>query len=330
MRYFFQIFQPIRQALHRRLATDNRATWFDPIERLILSISLAGFALFCLILWLNPIHYAYRHLLADINLFVFIAYLNGMLLFGAYMRKSIAPVTGELLVTLFLTLIALFIGLALEGPLLLTPFTPIDHILAHWDARLGIHTTHMMAWIHQSRHSWHHRLTPLLQAAYASLTPIMILTPLFLRCTQQNAKRSRRYLLATMFGGLIASIIYFFWPTTAPITVLPSPYYNVDANLLLQRFALIHHNLPFVHTSGVGLIAFPSCHVIWTCLLIFAYWHRPILRWPMLILGCLIIWATMALGYHYGVDVIAGLIIAVLCHTIACRLTRPKTHPISR
>lgn len=249
-----------------------------------------------------------------------------MLLFSVYMRKSIAPITGGLLVTLFLTLTALCIGLALEGPLLLTPFTPIDSTLAHWDTTLGIHTTHMMAWIHQSRHSWQHRLIPLLQAAYASIMPLMMLTPFFLRCTQQNAKRSRRYLLATMFGGLIASIIYFFWPTTAPITVLPSPYYNVDANLLLHRFILIHHNLPFVHTSGLGLIAFPSCHVIWTCLLIFAYWHRPILRWLMLMLGGLIIWATMALGYHYGVDVIAGMIIAVLCYAIAGQLTQHKTN----
>lgn len=324
MKFFSHIFQRIRRTLQQKLVTNNRSASLDPIERIILSISLAGFVLFCLILWLNPIHYAYRHLLADIHLFVWVAYLNVMLLCSICMRKSIAPIAGEFLVTLFLTLIALSIGLALEGPLLLTPFAPIDHMLAIWDAHLGIHTTHIMAWIHQPNHNWHHMLVPLLQTAYASLTPIMILTPLFLHYTQHNTQRSRLYLLATMLGGLIASFIYFFWPTTAPITVLPSPYYNIDANQLLHRFILIHHNLPFTHTSGAGLIAFPSCHVLWTCILIFTYWHRPILRWMMLMLGCLIIWATMALGYHYGVDVIAGMLIAVLSHGIARQIIKAK------
>lgn len=71
-----------------------------------------------------------------------------------------------------------------------------------------------------------------------------------------------------------------------------------------------------------GIICFPSFHVIWAVLSAAALWDIKWLRIPCLFLTTLIVASTLTTGWHYAVDVLAGLLIAAAAQTIATRFVR--------
>jgi membrane-associated phospholipid phosphatase len=61
-----------------------------------------------------------------------------------------------------------------------------------------------------------------------------------------------------------------------------------------------------------GLVVFPSFHTILAMLCIFAARPLRFLKYPLLALNLLIILASPAMGGHYFIDIIAGIILAAL------------------
>ena len=57
----------------------------------------------------------------------------------------------------------------------------------------------------------------------------------------------------------------------------------------------------------------PSGHTMMTLMnMILAFRFRSKLRWVFLIMGCSLIFSTIYLRYHYVVDVIAGIVLALV------------------
>jgi membrane-associated phospholipid phosphatase len=55
-----------------------------------------------------------------------------------------------------------------------------------------------------------------------------------------------------------------------------------------------------------------------------AWRHKRLLRWPAFLIAALIIVSTMTTGWHYGVDVIAGVAIAAGSTMLAGRFLQAK------
>jgi membrane-associated phospholipid phosphatase len=74
-----------------------------------------------------------------------------------------------------------------------------------------------------------------------------------------------------------------------------------------------------------GVVCFPSFHVIWAILGANALWCFKPLRIPVAILSTLIILSTMTSGWHYFVDVLAGLLVAAAAIAASRALSRWHT-----
>jgi membrane-associated phospholipid phosphatase len=180
---------------------------------------------------------------------------------------------------------------ALSGPF---PFR--DLWLQSADAALGFDWAAYVAFI--SRYSL---LAAALKLAYASLQPQFFLVGAVVALAGQR-ERLTIYTRAIGVTLAVTLVIFIFMPARAHgagtwITALD---YMRSAG---------PHAISFDDMNGI--ITFPSFHTQSACLFIWACWRMPYLRWPVLILNLALIAATPVDGVHYGVDVLAGVLIAV-------------------
>ncbi len=191
-----------------------------------------------------------------------------------------------------------------------TPFPPIDQWLLHLDQVIGFQTMSLMHWTAQ-----HHAIKKILELAYEFLNIEMLLIPLILPLFKDE-KRVHRLFIAMLISFLIGTAIYYFFPTSAPVSVIDSPYFLSSEHATALKFYQIHHYVP-VTTGDGGLIAFPSFHVVWAILLCYAVRGKHWLFYPLVLINLLVIASTLLLGWHYLVDVIAGAILAMVAITLA-------------
>jgi membrane-associated phospholipid phosphatase len=73
----------------------------------------------------------------------------------------------------------------------------------------------------------------------------------------------------------------------------------------------------------VGVVSFPSFHVIWAVLSARALWPMPGLRIVGAVMALLVAVSTVTTGWHYVVDVLAGLVMAAVALGVARRIVEP-------
>ena len=59
------------------------------------------------------------------------------------------------------------------------------------------------------------------------------------------------------------------------------------------------------------MIAFPSFHVTWAILLTYACRAKKIFFYPVALYNLILIISTVLLGWHYAMDVIGGVVLAI-------------------
>jgi membrane-associated phospholipid phosphatase len=74
-----------------------------------------------------------------------------------------------------------------------------------------------------------------------------------------------------------------------------------------------------------GIITFPSLHAALAVILIAAFWPVPVARWLSGVVNSIMLAATPIDGSHYLVDVLAGIVIAILCIVAARMLVARMT-----
>jgi membrane-associated phospholipid phosphatase len=81
----------------------------------------------------------------------------------------------------------------------------------------------------------------------------------------------------------------------------------------------IRANGPAADVAGV--VCFPSFHAIWAVLCGYAFsGFRRSVRIPVYVLAALMLLSTVTTGWHYVIDVLAGLMVAGVSLVIARRL----------
>jgi membrane-associated phospholipid phosphatase len=283
-------------------------------EQLILILAALCSALNILIISKNPIH---AHILygrgavdTALSLPIFLCFIT----IGKVRSIQTRNETWILLCTVsFITIIYLS-GLSGCTAVASTPFTRIDAALEKFDLAIHFNLPALMSWVNHG----HEIILGACCLAYKSWLYQLFLLPLAMTVTD-NYKRVTTFILAFTIACALGAGIYYFWPTTAPATVVHSHYFTEYQHNLVKRFVMMRQGATHLPPT-IGLISFPSFHVIGAVLFILLCWKNKILRIPVLALNMLLIYSTLALGYHYMADVLAGTIIAAFSYYISSKV----------
>ncbi|WP_242602263.1 phosphatase PAP2 family protein [Legionella waltersii] len=189
----------------------------------------------------------------------------------------------------------------------LTPFKPIDLQIIKLENSLGINLIAIMQWLCE-----YPIFKLILSIIYDSLPYQMSILPLCVIISGQFTVLNE-YFMLMLITALIGFMIYYFFPTTAPASMLDSSLFlpeQVDTGL--KFFQIHHHQTPT--TNEGGLIAMPSFHTVWAilCVYLIKNW-----RLPCMLLGLinlLLIMSCVLLGWHYPSDIIAGFALVLIAY----------------
>ncbi len=189
----------------------------------------------------------------------------------------------------------------------LTPFPPIDEQIVALENKLDIDMIAILKWTQE-----HPRLHLLLGFIYDSLTYQMCFIPLFV-IAMGRFKIIKEYYFLLLFTTLIGFCFYYFYPTTAPASVISSPFFTPYQIATGLKFNEIHNYL-IPSTLEGGLIALPSFHCIWALLCVYLLKEWPIPCLLLFLANIILIASCILLGWHYPIDVITGLILVLMSY----------------
>jgi membrane-associated phospholipid phosphatase len=214
----------------------------------------------------------------------------------------ISPRAGFIVKSCALYGLIMIASAALVTGLQTTPFPPIDAALLRWDRALGFDTAAALRWT-----AARPALRAFLNACYDSTDVQLVFAPLIAGFAFDR-RRLRVYLYAIVYAFLAGGLVYYFFPSSGPATVVPSPDFLWVQRATSLKFYQVHHFQPVATMLG-GMIAFPSFHVAWSVLLSYAAlpWRK---AFPFAaVWNALVVVSTVLLGWHYLVDVPAGLLL---------------------
>jgi len=187
----------------------------------------------------------------------------------------------------------------------LTTFLPIDQQIVAFENYFNIDMAALLKWTHS-----HPYIHIILGFTYDSLTNQMCVIPLFI-IGMGRFQLIREYYFLLLSTILIGFGFYYFYPTTAPASVISSPLFTPYQIATGLKFKEIHNHIPPSTIEG-GLIALPSFHCIWGLFCIYLLKEWPILCFILFLANMILIASCVLLGWHYPIDVVAGLLLALL------------------
>ena len=195
-----------------------------------------------------------------------------------------------------------------------TPFPTIDQAIINIERSFHIDLNAMISWTN------HQPLClKILAFTYDTLSYQMTYIPLLLIMAKRHNELHEYYFLL-LFSTILGFTFYYFFPTTAPASLLESPYFMTSQQATGLKFLQIHQHIPPTTLDG-GLIALPSFHVIWAWLCLYSLRIWPILFFILLPINLLLVASCVLLGWHYPMDILGGLIVILLSHIAYHRLS---------
>ena len=179
------------------------------------------------------------------------------------------------------------------------------------DEHLGIRIPDIMAFA--ARHPFVDWLS---RFSYAWLLHPLTLLAIFLPALMGKKEAAQRFVLANAFGFVLALPCMLLLPGVGPWVgwhLAPTPLQQAcQASIAALRNGSISGD-----DSFGGIICFPSFHVFWAVVSAYALQPFRFLRYPAIVAAVLITLSTMTTGWHYGIDVIGGIFLAVICTLLA-------------
>lgn len=290
---------------------------FNIFDKLSIGLSLILMLLSFLFVLINDnyTHYIGNGNPININNGVLVLLIFLLLILSATLYRSL-PKAGfvfKFIALYFLSIMAMIISCNVQ----FSPFPPIDVDLHKIDLLMGFNQDQWLASLHQ-----HPLCLKILNWAYESLTYQIIFLPV-LACYFIDRLELESFLVKLCFLNIIGCLMYYFWPTASPASVLNHKYL-IDSQIdLALKFKQLHQKICPTVSSG-GLISFPSFHVIWSALLTLLFRKKIYFLVPLLILNSLLWLATVLLGWHYIMDVVAGLLLVVFSFILFDKFIKNK------
>lgn len=217
---------------------------------------------------------------------------------------------------------ALAIFLTFAVAVISRPFQ--DETLAGWDAALGLDVRPLITAVQDDK-----PLSELIVFIYQSLhwQPLLLLAWLF---ATDRSLRAWRLVTAWIFGAFSAFFGLYLFPAINtydffgfaredfPFMLSSAPWHPAEVMRTIKLEGVRHLSTSLLD----GYTTFPSFHATAAGLFVYAAWPHHLLRWPVLAFNVAMIPATIIVGAHYWVDIIAGLAIAAFGLAAAHRLVR--------
>jgi hypothetical protein len=182
-----------------------------------------------------------------------------------------------------------------------------DELWRNVDEHLGIRVPAVMAWSASHPHmNW------VLTASYAWALHPLILLAIFLPALLGKLQAAQRFVLSNAFSFVVALPFMLFLPAVGPWVGWHFPPTTMQKSCEATIYALRHGSLIIQDAFG-GIVCLPSFHVFWATVSAHALWPFRYLRYPAILAAALVTLSTITTGWHYGVDVIAGLLMMALC-----------------
>jgi membrane-associated phospholipid phosphatase len=173
-------------------------------------------------------------------------------------------------------------------------------------------------------------LFPYAYVSYAVIYLQPILVPLALGLTKQP-ERLQNFVLACTLSICVAVLISAALPANGTYFL-----YNLPAdlpNFKASGYLIQLHNLPFIRDGSLrslyithlgGVVEFPSFHATAAVLGMWALWSLWWMRPFALIANIGMLFATPLIGGHYFVDIIAGVVLAILAIAVSKKIPAPS------
>jgi hypothetical protein len=190
-----------------------------------------------------------------------------------------------------------------------TPFQPIDKFIVQIEQYVHLDLSAVIAWLHTNG-----GLKAVANFAYNSLSYQLLVIPFLVLCFQRY-DRLHQYYFLVLVSWLLGSMIYYFFPTMAPASVIDSPYFIESQRATGLKFWQLHHYIQPVTADG-GMVAMPSFHVIWAWLCVNLLRPWPILFGLLATVNLILVAACVSLGWHYFLDVLGSTLILIVAHYI--------------
>jgi membrane-associated phospholipid phosphatase len=194
----------------------------------------------------------------------------------------------------------------------------VDHALARADALLGIHVPSLVAWARDRP-----MLAEWLRLAYGSLMLqfTLIIPTLWLR----NDRRSIwEYAFNFHTTAKITMLSSAVWPVACAFE-----YYGFESLVSQARFtehftSIRAGTMTVVDMTDMeGLVSMPSFHVAGALIVTWSLRRSPWLVWPLAILNLGLIASTVLTGAHYGVDILAAMVLVLASILVYRRIVEP-------
>jgi membrane-associated phospholipid phosphatase len=185
-----------------------------------------------------------------------------------------------------------------------------DTLWHNLDLDLGIRVPAIMAWAAR-----HPSVQGTLAYCYDLIHPMMLVA-ILLPPIIGKRKAAEQYILGNGLGFIIGLPFMVFLPAIGPwVTWHFAP--NLSQGICESSILILRKGS--IPTDGLfgATVCLPSFHTFWAVLSAQALWPFRLLRYPAIVLAALIVASTLTTGWHYGVDVIAGLLLAALCIALA-------------
>lgn len=157
-----------------------------------------------------------------------------------------------------------------------------------------------------------------LHSAYYSILPQCVIM-LFLLNGCDYCTHAQRFNIVNLVSGLVGAILATLCPSVGGYG-----YYNIHAQTLPHLHPLIarmhegvylalrHHTAHSIEMPFVGIIGFPSFHVIFAIALMYASLPFTLLRLFFIPLNIIMLVSALSEGGHYLSDVLGGLAVAAI------------------
>lgn len=194
-----------------------------------------------------------------------------------------------------------------------------DSSLARADHALGLEAPTILHAI--AFHPWARTAFAL---SYDLLFPLMVVAAL-VPALRFRFSAAKEFIVAISFATLVGAPLFALLPAIGPWATYgftPSPLQSQTQALFLSLRTWSIHSIDF---SEPGVVCFPSFHVLLAILSATALCSIKALRIPAILVAVLISVSTLTTGWHYVVDVISGLILAVASILVSKGFTRWET-----
>ena len=239
----------------------------------------------------------------------------------AFVPTSLSPLIARFgsALTMILAVMVLTIGVCYFAIALSAPFPLADPAFTRWDAMLGFDWPSVVLWI-----DGYERLADFLLWTYTTFDKQLVLLPLLL-CVLGCSERAFAGILAFVLIVLGAALLSIAFPAIGAnrfhgmeTFTHVNPHFGMIFGPHVEAVRAGPFELRMIESTGI--LAFPSVHAAGAVLCAWLAWGSLVLRVPLAALNAAMAASAIPMGAHYLVDVLAGIILAVVAIAVARRI----------